>query len=1213
MEGGREFRQATTYYTISSIHCIIHTIPSWAGDLQYSSIPANLYSFLLLPADPCFPRVTGEPVNSNKMQKENKDKVKIISSNLFPVIGVGASAGGLEACRRLLKGIPEDSGMAYILVQHLDPTHESILADLLQKVTTIPVQEISDNIHVEPDHIYIIPANKLLTATDGILQLSARPPKNYKNMPIDLFFTSLAAVHQDHAIGVVLSGTATDGTLGLTAIKSHGGITIAQEQQSAAYGAMPQSAIDAGVVDFILTPEKIPLQLLALQNKGTENHGNKGGIEEQIRQNEFKQILALLRNRRGVDFTYYKQPTVRRRIDRRIALSMKENIGDYLLYLKENKTELDTLYQDLLIPVTQFFRDPKIFETISEVVLPALLKNRSGNEPIRVWVAGCSTGEEAYTIAICIQECLAKTAKFPNPIVQIFATDISEIAIAKARSAVYTKKEVSGLSAVRLQQFFTSTDGAFRLNKSLRDSCVFAYHNYLKDPPFAKMDLISCRNSLIYLEPFLQKKALTTFHYALREKGFFLLGKSETTGQAGDLYNTFDKVKKIYTRKAVRGNFLHVLNDRKEETFKLRSNGLRNGNESNKDDFQKSADSILLTNYVPPGVVVNEEMDIVQFRGATGAWLEASPGKPSQNVLKMARKGLAFELRNALHKVKKNNTALVKDNIPIEFAGKERLVGIEVIPLADTIEQYFLILFRDTLVIPDTRKKTNKNGKGAKANPELEKERNRNKELLKELAQVRGDMTSITEDQEAANEELQSANEELLSGSEELQSLNEELETSKEEVQTSNEELIIVNQELFDRSEQLDLSRLYAESIVTTIREPILILTKDLKVRSANRAFYEKFSVIKEGTEGKLLFDLGNGQWDIPSLREMLEKILPQQTSIVDFEAARNFPALGERVMLLNASRVIRDNKDEQSILLAIEDVTEQRRIYNIAKAQTEQLEQKVIDRTFSLQEANIDLKVSNQSLQQFAYIASHDLQEPLRKIRIFSSMLQDKYSTDLPEAAKALITKVNTSALRMGTLISEVLNFSKILHSEISFEQTDLDTVLNAVLTDFDLLIAENNAVIKREPLPIIDAMPLLMNQLFYNLISNAFKFAKKGTNPIITITSRLLSMTEMAKHPNIDPNVSYCEIRFKDNGIGFKQQNSEQIFLLFHRLHRDEVYPGTGIGLALCKEIVTNHHGEIFATSKAGEGALFQIILPLVQRPLNKINEKSLHHHID
>src|SRR5450755_4622890 len=331
-------------------------------------------------------------------EQENKDTVKILSPNHFPVVGVGASAGGLEAFKRLVKAIPEDSGMAYILVQHLEPTHESILADLLQKVTPIPVLEIANNVHVEPGHIYIIPSNKLLTATDGILQLSPRPPRNEKNMPIDVFFTSLAEVHQSHAIGVVLSGTATDGTLGLKAIKDHGGITFAQEQHSASYDAMPQSAIDADVVDFILTPENIPKQLLVLNENFRLNTVNDDGNSEQKQEDGFKQILSLLRIRRGVDFTYYKQTTIRRRISRRIALSMHGNISEYLNYLKENKPELDILYQDLLIPVTEFFRDPGIFDSVKGKLLPALFKNKLDNDPIRVWIAGCSTGEEAYSI-----------------------------------------------------------------------------------------------------------------------------------------------------------------------------------------------------------------------------------------------------------------------------------------------------------------------------------------------------------------------------------------------------------------------------------------------------------------------------------------------------------------------------------------------------------------------------------------------------------------------------------------------------------------------------------------------------------------------------------------------------------------------------------------------------------------------------------------------
>jgi two-component system CheB/CheR fusion protein len=1126
------------------------------------------------------------------MPQHPKDTAKIRSTNLFPVVGIGASAGGLDAFKRLLKAIPEDSGMAYILVQHLDPAHESILADLLQRVTKIPVQEITDNMAVVPDHIYIIPANKLLTATDGILQLSPRP-KNQKNMAIDLFFTSLAEVHQRHAIGVVLSGTATDGTLGLKAIKERGGITFAQDQQSAAYDGMPQSAIDAAVVDYILPPEKIPQQLLALNNLFQGNSIQEEENISAIQENGFKQILTLLRMRRGVDFTYYKQATIRRRITRRIALNMKENITEYLTYLQESKEEQDVLYQDLLIPVTQFFRDPKVFSTLTETVFPLLLKDRQTSEPLRIWIAGCSTGEEAYSIVMCLQEYLG--AKANNTKIQVFATDISDVAIAKARSGIYKKSEVSSLSPARLLQFFTKRDNKFLLNKSIRDTCVFAYHNYLKDPPFAKIDLISCRNSLIYVEPILQKKVLTTFHYALKEKGFLILGKSETTAQAAELYNTFDKNNKIYTRKPVRGDISHVMNSPKNDFFKGPNYGFVKS-ENNKDDFQKNADEVLLARFAPPGVVVNNEMDIVQFRGATGMWLEPSPGKPDLNVLKMAREGLAFELRNALHKVRTSKKPLVKEDIPIQFMGREHLTTIEVIPLLNTSEPHFLILFRDTSLPFDMAEEQ---AKAALEHPlsKQSKERVRIQNLQKELAQARKDMRSITEDQQASNEELQSANEELLSGSEELQSLNEELETSKEEIQTSNEELTIVNQELYDRNEQLNLSRLYAESIVTTIREPLLVLTNNLHVKTANRSFYTKFQTTPEGTEGILLYELGNRQWNIPRLRRLLEKILPEKTTITDFEVTHNFPSLGERIMHLNATRIFRDNSEEQLILLAIEDITEKRKLEKGLEVFAAELEKQVRDRTFSLHEANADLLNSNENLEQFAYIASHDLQEPLRKIKTFASTLQDRYNKDLPEPAKGLLTKITISAERMSTLIKEVLNFSRILHGDAPFEKVALNDIINDITNDLDLLIAEKNAVINCSTLPVMEIIPLQISQLFYNLISNSLKFSKKDLAPIINITSRTLKPKELEQYKSINPQLTYCEISFKDNGIGFPAQFSDQIFLIFHRLNSRDQFPGTGIGLALCKKIVINHQGEIIAKSIEKEGAIFQIILPLTQ----------------
>ena len=1124
------------------------------------------------------------------MPKTNKDKFKILSDNLFPVVGIGASAGGLEAFKKLVKAIPVHSGMAYILVQHLDPAHESMLADLLQRVTKIPVEEIVNNIKVEPDHIYIIPSNKLLTATDGVLQLSARSPKGYKNMPIDLFFSSLAEVHQSHAIGVVLSGSATDGTLGLKAIKDKGGITVAQDLQSAAYVSMPKSAIEAGVVDYILPPEMIAQELLALKPTLKIPDDNALSAAE-LEDNQVREILSLLRNRRGVDFTYYKQTTIRRRIKRRLAMSLKGTLNEYVHYLNESASEQDCLYHDLLIPVTEFYRDPKLFSVLSESVFPAVFTNRRPDVPIRIWVPGCSTGEEAYSIVMCLHEYME--GKPFN--VQVFATDISEIAIAKARSGVYTKSEVKSLSAPRLEKFFTRSDGNFRLNKSIRDSCVFAYHNYVKDPPFARIDLVSCRNSLIYIQPNLQKKALTTFHYSLKEKGFLVLGRSETTGQAAELYLTFDKTNKIYTRKSVKGKFFPVIEPNVTISSPVRRELAK---EIADDDFQRSADQVLLSRHVPPSVIVNGEMEIVQFRGSTGIWLEPSSGKPNLNVMKMSRDGLAFELRNTIHKSKKTKQAISKEDIPFQFMGMERLVSIEVIPLLNTLEPHFLILFKDKSPLhdhPDEKSVGETQLSTGKSKPA--KELVRIEQIKKELAQTREDMRSITEEQEASNEELQSANEELLSGSEELQSLNEELETSKEEIQTSNEELIIVNQELYDRNEQLNLSRLYSESIVTTIREPLIILDNNMEVRSANKAFYNKFQTTTAATERKLFFEIGNKCWNIPAFRKMLQKILPEKENIIDFEFRQNFPALGERTMVINASQIIRDNSEEQSILIAIEDVTEKRRIDKELQLFASELEKQVSQRTFELKETNLELQNSNKNLEQFAHIASHDLQEPLRKITTFSTLLNDKYRKDLEDPAKELVSKISSASKRMSNLIQEVLNFSRILHNNTAFEKTNLDSILDKVIDDFDLLISEKNAVINRKPLPVIEAIPLQINQLFYNLISNSLKFSRKDTPPVITITTKMLTQAAIKQVSTLNQRSRYCQISFKDNGIGFNKQYAEKIFLIFQRLHAVGHFAGTGIGLALCRSVAVNHHGEIYATAKQNKGALFQIILPISQ----------------
>ena len=666
----------------------------------------------------------------------------------------------------------------------------------------------------------------------------------------------------------------------------------------------------------------------------------------------YTQILSLLRSSKGTDFTYYKQTTIRRRILRRMAINKNEEPSLYLKYLRENKTEQDVLYLDLLIPVTSFFRDAKTFDNLCETVFPLIAKNKTSGEPIRLWVAGCSTGEEAYSIAICLKEFLGNLTPNPSPkergaedragasslsfgegrgeVIQIFATDVSEPAIAKARAGIYTKSDAEGLSPQRLQDFFTKNNGGYQANKSIRDMCVFAAHNFLKDPPFGKMDFISCRNVLIYMEPYLQKKALTTFHYSLNPKGFLLLGKSETTGSVQELFALSQtkegKSDKLFIRKDVPGRFMHIASQRSE--LNLSQTNISTKSENIRTDFQKTADDIMLSKYTPAGVVVNEAMDIVHFRGNSSNYLQQSPGKPSHNLLKMAKEGLAFELRNILHKAKKQKTPVIKENIPVQVNGVLQHISIEALLLPDTIEPHYLVLFHDKAVGKEQlsvgRKKTAA-GKIKDDDKDL-----RIQQLEKELAQSREDMRSITEDQEAANEELQSANEELLSSSEELQSLNEELETGKEELQSTNEELMIVNQEMISLNEQVTATRDYAEAIIANIHEPLLVLDKNLRIRTANNAFYKTFRVDEKETEAVLIYNLGNKQWDIPDLRRLLEKILPEKSVFNDFEVTHIFSTIGERVMLLNAREVINKNSSEKLILLSIEDITERKKAQEI-------------------------------------------------------------------------------------------------------------------------------------------------------------------------------------------------------------------------------------------------------------------------------------------
>jgi two-component system CheB/CheR fusion protein len=863
------------------------------------------------------------------MDKANK---KPTSDSHFPVVGIGASAGGLEAVRAFLKALPAKPDMAFVFVQHLSPLYESNLPELLKKVSPFPVHQIIDNIHLEPNNLYIIPENKMVTVIDSVLKLAPLDKKNKKGKIIDLFFSSLGVVHQSYAIGVVLSGALNDGTLGLQVIKSYGGLTFAQDEDSAAFDSMPKSAVKAGVVDFVLSPEKIAQHIIAINHpfhavySPTEVSGNIPQEDNET----FKQILTVLRVRRGIDFTYYKQSTLKRRIIRRMALNKIEKPVDYLAFLRENKSEQDALYNDMLISVTNFFRDTQSFEVLCGTLFPALLSKKTEDESLRIWIAGCATGEEAYSMAICLQEQLGDKAAAMK--IQIFATDISETAIAKARSGVYRSTELEGISQSRLQQFFTKLDGSYQVNKTIRDMCVFAHHNLLKDPPFSKIDLVSCRNVLIYLEPVLQKRALTTFHYSLNGDGYLMLGKSETIGTNTDIFTPYNSTEKIYSRKGPLGRFSGFSSPAKEQSFREIDEKVQKENASK--DIFKIADEAMLTNFMPPGVLVNEKLDVIQFRGITETWLVPPTGKPSFNILKMAREGLEFELRNMLHLAKKTNLPIRKFGVFFKINELQHFVNIQVLRLQDAEEHHYLIVFQSassTGIQPgmfDTGHTVDDMNYNAS---EM-----RIEQLERELIQTRADMRVIAEEQETANEELQSANEELLSGSEELQSLNEELETSKEELQSTNEEVMIVNKELLERNDQLNNSRLYTEGIVNTIRDPLIILDKNLRVKRATSGFYKKFNLSEKETEDSYIYNLGNHAWDHPKLRELLENILPAKKELADLEITQIFPVIGKTIMCLNA-REIDNINGEKLILLSIEDITNKRKVEE-GLAEVEQL-----------------------------------------------------------------------------------------------------------------------------------------------------------------------------------------------------------------------------------------------------------------------------------
>ncbi|HLI63366.1 MAG TPA: chemotaxis protein CheB [Terriglobales bacterium] len=741
------------------------------------------------------------------------------------IVGIGASAGGLEAFTQLLQALPADTGMAFVLVQHLEPKHESILTKLLAKATRMPVQEVREGMSVEANHVYVIPANADLSLMDGLLHVARRRAPAGHHLPIDYFFRSLAQTRGSRAIGVILSGTASDGTAGLKAIKVEGGITLAQQPESAKFDGMPRSAIAAGCVDLVLPPQRIATELARIAH-----HPFVMGMPLEAapvvpaKEEDWTRLFRLLRTGCGVDFTFYKKSTIKRRLARRMAVHKIDDMGAYLKFMEGNQAEIDALFREILINVTSFFREPEVFKTLRTKVLPQIVAGKRARDPVRIWVPGCSSGEEAYSIAICALECLGERAA-DTPI-QIFATDVDETAIEKARTGRYPEDELREVSPQRLRRFFSRVNGHYEVVPSLRELCVFARHDVTKDPPFSKLDLISCRNVLIYFEAPLQKKVLASFHYALKDKGVLLLGKSESLGAFTDLFSITDWTNKFFAKNTAARLPVEVVQS-SYDALAPRGKPAREAVVSL--DLEKEADRIVWERYAHAGVVVNSNLQILHFRGDTSPYLRPAPGRASFDLLGMVREELVMELRAAIQKARKSSASVRRQGIAIRHERGTTEVNLEVRPMpvpGGGHERCFLILFEqpELAVRPPSGPATEKGPAQRSRAAEVRR-------LQNELARTREYVQAVIREQESTNEELKTANEEALSSMEELQSTNEELETAKEELQSSNEELVTLNEQLQNRN--AELSRLSDElsNVLSTIDIPILILDSGRRIR----------------------------------------------------------------------------------------------------------------------------------------------------------------------------------------------------------------------------------------------------------------------------------------------------------------------------------------------------------------------------------------------
>lgn len=849
------------------------------------------------------------------------------------MVGVAVSPHGFEALGALLAAVPEDTGMGFVIVQQVSLERQNSLGKTLAQNSRMKVQKAVDGQAVCPNEVYVLSAGASWYVEEGMLRHQSHDPDNL-SPGIDEFLRSLAEDCGHKAIGVVMAGALEDATMGLQEIKGRGGVTFAQPE-SARHDTMPCSVRSSTCVDFVLSPKEIAEEITRIARHPYVAPPTRTEATPKM---DHHRIAKIIRRSMGVDFSHYKSSTMHRRIARRMLLNKVASLGEYEELLTHTPGEMEALYQDMLIGVTSFFRDPEFFEALKHHVFPQLLVGRTPDEPLRIWCLGCSTGEEAYSLTMALAEC-AEASDHPVPL-QVFASDLNSTAVDRARTGLYPPSIAHDVSPERLERFFVKENDGYRICKAIRERCIFAQHNALVDPPFSRVDMVSCRNMLIYLEPVLQQQILRTLHFALKPGGWLWLGSSESISSSRSFFDVVDAGKKLFKRRPGPAPTLRMVLD--EQRYSPPSNRvLREGPQN---ELHREAERLLASKYAPPGVVITTGLEIVQFRGETSPYLAPASGIASLQLLKMLRDGLMAPVHTAIQKSGEESRSIREEDVYVRTESGFRKLAVEVIPIKTGAAKVsgFIVLFDEgeRAAPPPSWALLPPPGDGA---AEVVR-------LTQELAATRDLLQSLTEQQDATSEELQSANEEAQSSNEELQTLNEELESSKEELQSANEELTSVNDELHVRNcelhklnSELRRSRDYAETIVASVRVPLLVLDGDLRIKTASQAFYDCFLLAPETTLDQSIFKIANGEWDIPELRNLLEQALPRETSIDHFEVRHRFENLGSRVMLLRACRLPQRAMNRELVVLSIEDITE-RTLAEAALTESEEFNRSIVE-----------------------------------------------------------------------------------------------------------------------------------------------------------------------------------------------------------------------------------------------------------------------------